>query len=291
MARLRSMTKLLERARLERYAVAQPVFVNIGMAAAYLSAASELRSPIILGFGTEYLPSSEARDLRHLVRLVEALAEGYDVPVVLHLDHAKTYEACAEAIAAGFTSVMIDGSSLSFEENVKLTRRVAELAHLAGVSVEAELGRLKTGAGYELTGGHDEVLTDPEEAACFAELTGVDALAVSVGTVHGDYEGPPSIRFDLVRELRRTLSVPLVLHGASGTGLQTLSELARLGIAKVNVYTDLVRVAEAEMRRQLDRSRLQMNRFLRAVGDRTRAALAEYIQALGSAGQASSAAE
>lgn len=244
---LQSMTALLNRAKDEAFAVPQPDFVNLTMAFAYLEAASKCRSPIILGFGDAYIGAAEAVDLKHLVQMVETLASRYDIPVVLHLDHGSSYEACAKAIEAGFTSVMIDGSALSLEDNVRLTTRVVEYARRYDVSVEGELGRLKTGEGYDLSQGEEQVLTDPEAASTFVRKTGVDAIAVSIGTVHGEYRGEPNIRLDLLKQIREAVPVPLVLHGASGTADHLLSACVRGGITKVNIYTDLAKVINAAL--------------------------------------------
>lgn len=235
---LQPMTEMLEKARIGKYAIPQPDFVNIEMAAMYLEAATQSGSPIILGYGEEYLSTSEGVDLRHLVRLIEVLAKGYPIPVALHLDHGSSFEACAEAIAAGFTSVMFDGSSLPFELNIEITKKVVNMARPAGVSVEAELGYVGTAEDID----DDSRLTDPEKARIFVKETGVDALAVSIGTVHGEYRGKPNIRLDLLSEINSKVDVPLVLHGASGTGHDILYECVNRGICKVNIYTDLVKV-------------------------------------------------
>jgi len=284
---LQSMKTMLRQAREQRFAVPQPDFVNLGMAAAYLKAAAKYRSPIILGFGEEYIESSEAADLRHLVRLVEELAAGFDIPVALHLDHGSSYEACAKAINAGFTSVMIDGSALSYRENVELTKRVADLARHSNVSVEGEIGRLKTGEGYDMAKGDEQVLTDPRVAADFVRETGVDALAVSIGTVHGEYRGTPDIRVDLLSRIREAVPVPLVLHGASGTDFGILKACVREGITKVNIYTDLAKAINRTLReRYRDTERVQipalLNELQQVVIDR----LGAYIEALGSASRA-----
>lgn len=241
------MTDMLQKARINKYAVPQPDFVNIEMAAMYLEAASQSGSPIILGYGEEYLETSEGVDLKHLVRLVEVLAQEYPIPVALHLDHGSSFEACAEAIAAGFTSVMFDGSSLPFEENMKITKKVVEMARPAGISVEAELGYVGTAEDVD----DDSRLTDPEKARIFVEETGVDALAVSIGTVHGEYRGKPNIRLDLLSEINSKVNIPLVLHGASGTGHDILYQCVRRGICKVNIYTDLVNVMIQSLKKDI----------------------------------------
>lgn len=283
---LQPMTPLLHAAQKRQYAVPQPDFVHLGMAAAYLEAAAQHRSPLILGFGEDYVDASEAVDLRHLVRMVEVLASGYRIPVALHLDHGSSYEACAKAINAGFSSVMIDGSALPFEDNVALTKRVVQLAKLSGVSVEGEVGRMKTGAGYDLADGDTQVLTDPDVARAFVEKTGVDALAVSIGTVHGEYRGEPDIRIDLLQQINEAVSVPLVLHGASGTETSILKNCVREGITKVNIYTDLAKAMNATVQsRYASSAHVQIPDVLRDLRRVIVEKLGEYIEVLGSADQ------
>lgn len=284
---LQPMAPLLKRAREEKYAIPQPDFVNLGMAAAYLEAAAQHRSPVILGFGEEYVNASEAVDLRHLVQLVDVLSGRYDVPVVLHLDHGSSYEACAKAINAGFTSVMIDGSALSFDENVKLTKRVVDLARISGVSVEGEIGRMKTGKGYDLAEDTTQVLTDPDVAKAFVHETGVDALAVSIGTVHGEYRGKPNIQIDLLREINETVGIPLVLHGASGIDEGTLKACVREGITKVNIYTDLAKAINRTIQNQYEQSDyVQIPAVLSDVRQVTVDTLGGYFDVLGATNQA-----
>jgi len=278
---LLSMTEMLKKARAGKYAIPQPDFVNIQMAAMYLEAAKQSASPIILGYGEEYLNTTEGVDLRHLVRLIEVLAKEYPIPVALHLDHGSSFEACAEAIAAGFTSVMFDGSSLPFEQNVAITRKVVEMAHPAGVSVEAELGYVGTAKDTD----DDSRLTDPEKARIFVKATGVDALAVSIGTVHGEYKGKPNIRLDLLSEISAKVDVPLVLHGASGTGHDTLHECVKRGICKVNIYTDLVKVMIGSLKKDIQQQKPNIVTVIDNMHNEVVQELKNYIKTLGAAGR------
>jgi len=278
---LLSMTEMLKKACAGKYAIPQPDFVNIQMAAMYLEAAKQSASPIILGYGEEYLNTTEGVDLRHLVRLIEVLAKEYPIPVALHLDHGSSFEACAEAIAAGFTSVMFDGSSLPFEQNVAITRKVVEMAHPAGVSVEAELGYVGTAKDTD----DDSRLTDPEKARIFVKATGVDALAVSIGTVHGEYKGKPNIRLDLLSEISAKVDVPLVLHGASGTGHDTLRECVKRGICKVNIYTDLVKVMIGSLKKDIQQQKPNIVTVIDNMHNEVVQELKNYIKTLGAAGR------
>ena len=172
-----------------------------------------------------------------------AAARTANVPVCLHLDHATDFATIVRAIRLGFSSVMIDASRLPFEQNIDATRKVVEVAHAAGVSVEAELGQL-AGREDNVEGDENAWLTDPEEAEIFVAKTGIDALAPSVGTAHGLYKGTPSIRFDLIRAIADRIHVPLVLHGGSDVPIGMVQEAIRCGIRKFNVGTDL-RIAQA----------------------------------------------
>lgn len=287
MQMLQPMTPLLQQAREQTFAVPQPDFVNLGMAASYLEAAAQHRSPVILGYGEDYVDATEAVDLRHLVQMVELLASRYDLPVVLHLDHGSSYEACAKAISAGFSSVMIDGSALPFAENVRLTKKVVALAKLSGVSVEGEIGRMKSGTGYDLVKDAAQVLTDPDVASAFVKETQVDALAVSIGTVHGEYQGEPDIKIDLLQQINATVGIPLVLHGASGTDCNTLKNCVREGITKVNIYTDLAKAINHTVQRKYEQSAyVQIPDILREIRQVTVDKLGEYIEVLGAANKA-----
>lgn len=278
---LQPMTEMLKDARKNRYAIAQPDFINTGMAAMYLEAARQSKAPIILGYGEDYVNTSEARNLRHLVRIIEALSKEYHIPVALHLDHGSSFEACAKAISAGFTSVMFDGSSLPFEENIKITKKVVEMAHPAGISVEGELGFVGTAEDEE----NNSRLTDPKMANIFVNETGVDALAVSIGTVHGEYKGKPNIRLDLLSEISTEVEIPLVLHGASGTGHETLRKCVKLGICKVNIYTDLVNVLINSLKTNIVSPQVDLVKVIDNIQNDVIEELELYIDTLNSKGK------
>ena len=169
------------------------------------------------------------------------MAEEVSVPVVLHLDHGTDIAFIKEAIELGFTSVMIDASMMDFDTNVKMTKEVVEYAHARNVTVEAEIGHVGSGENYENHDNSDSIYTTKEEAKRFVELTDVDSLAVSIGTAHGIYKGgKPALSFDTLHEIRDEVSVPLVLHGGSGTGDDNLKRCAKEGISKINVFTDFL---------------------------------------------------
>ncbi len=231
-----------------------------------LQTGQRLCSPLIVQIShTEFKwaginPSTFAREFYTQLRALQI-----GVPVVLHLDHTKDLETIADAIAAGFTSVMIDASDKPLEQNIALTRQVVEYAHPRGVSVEGEIGRI--GATDKLETGSDvEGLTDPEEARRMAEETGVDALAVSVGTAHGLYKRKPHLDFDRIAAIHARTPVPLVLHGGSDTPVELVRQAVRLaggGVSKINIATDL----EIAMLKALGRNKRLTDEECRRLSD------------------------
>lgn len=230
--------KLLQDARQHGYAVGAFNVENMEMMQAAIRAAEQERAPIIL----QTTPSTvQYGGTALFAAMARALAEKSTVPVVLHLDHGSSFGLCARAAGDGYTSVMIDGSALPLEENIALVHKVAEMAAALSGSpcVEAELGRLggKEDA-VEVKPGED-VHTDPEEAARFVAETGVDSLAVAIGTAHGFYKGTPKLDFERIAQLREAAPVPLVLHGSSGVSDEDVRRAVSLGMCKVNFATEL----------------------------------------------------
>lgn len=225
------MHELLQEAKKGGYGIPAPNVYNRFTIEAALQAADELNAPVILGcpgvFGIE--------EVGELARYYERKYPR--VPFAVNLDHGGPFDHLIRAIRAGFSSVMVDRSTLPYEQNVAESKEIVKIAHAVGVSVEAELGHVGQGVEYEVT--RDAGLTHPEEAAEFVERTGVDCLAVAVGTSHGVYKGTPHLEFDLLSTLASDLEIPLVLHGGSGTGDENLQRAVKTGIQKVNLYTDL----------------------------------------------------
>jgi fructose-bisphosphate aldolase, class II len=238
---LTTLERILADARAHHYAVPAFDCVEDVMVRAILETAESLRSPVIL-MGLP--PDLTGRGMLYLAGLVRAVADQHPVPVTLHLDHTDDLEWVRRAIDLGFTSVMVDGSSLPFEDNVALTRAAVELAHPRGVSVEGELGHVG-GMDLEARDCAASVLTEPAEVRRFVQETGVDALAVSIGTAHGVYRSLPNLAIDRLAELEAASTVPLVLHGGSGTPEPQLQAAVRHGICKVNYYADC-RIAMAQ---------------------------------------------
>lgn len=228
-----------------RYAVGAFDAMDHVFVEAIIAAAERTNTPVILMLGDFPGP-----DYDNLVPYAVDRVSRARVPVCLHFDHGASIERCAWAIGAGFSSVMIDGSRLQFEENLEVTRRVVELAHDRGIDVEGEIGRM---SGSEATAGEtaDGNYTSVDEARRFARSTGVDAVAIAFGTVHGVYRGTPRLDFDLLRQVRAAVDVPLVMHGSSGLSDADLRAAVAAGINKVNAYTNLSIKAVDDLRRIL----------------------------------------
>src|SRR5690625_2358871 len=231
-----SMKEMLETAKKGQYAVGQFNLNNLEYTQAILQASEEEKSPVILGVSEgagRYMGGYHV-----VVAMVKALMKEYGttVPVAIHLDHGSSFEACAQAIHAGFTSVMIDASTKPLDENIALTAKVVELAHLHGVSVEAELG---TVGGQEDDVIADGVIyADPQECLTLVNETDIDCLAPALGSVHGPYKGEPNLGFKEMEEISEIIELPLVLHGGTGIPIKDIQRAISLGTAKINVNTE-----------------------------------------------------
>ena len=271
---LTTSTEMFRKAYEGGYAVGAFNVNNMEIIQGIMDAAIEANSPVILQVSSGARKYANAIYLRKLVEaaIEDAKTKGKDIDVVLHLDHGDTFELCKDCIDSGFTSVMIDGSKYSFEENVELTKKVVEYAHPRGVVVEAELGKL---AGVEddvNVADEDAKFTSPDEAVKFVELTGCDSLAIAIGTSHGAYKfkGEPKLRIDILKEITDRLpGYPLVLHGASsvpqefvemcnkyggnipgakGVPENLLREAAKYGVCKINIDSDIRLAMTANIR-------------------------------------------
>ena len=241
--------EMLRAAQAGGYAVGAFNVENMEMAQAVVQAAQEARAPVIL----QTTPSTlRYADPQLYMGSVRALAERADVPVAMHLDHGNSFELCAQALRAGYTSVMIDKSALPLEQNIALTREVVRMCVANGVPVEGEVGRV--GGKEEDLVCADAGYTDPDEAERFERETGVSSLAVGVGTAHGVYAAPPVLNVELVGRIRQRLHVPLVLHGASGLEERAIRECVTRGICKVNFATELRAAYTLAVRRTLEES-------------------------------------
>ena len=275
------MKDLLIEAKKGGYAVPAPNAENELNVRAYLEVAEELRSPLIIGSVSHANPN-----MYDYGRIVTDLARQVTVPVAFNLDHGRTFEDAIMAIRAGFTSVMVDRSMLSYEDNVAQVKEVVRVAHAVGVSVEAELGHVGYGSNYEVDGVSN--FTDPKLAKKFAEETQIDALAVAIGTAHGLYKGVPKLQFDLLEQIVKCVDIPLVLHGGSGTGDENLARACQSGINKVNLSTDMKYSAIRNMQKvyPIGEGEEKPFAFWKLLQEGFKDALRHYIKVCGSEGKA-----
>ena len=228
-----TLNEVLKDAQQKHYAVGLFNTVNLEMAQGVIGAAEEAKSPVIIGTAEVLLPAAELKELAPLLR---SMAQRASVPVVLHFDHGLTEAKINEAIDLGFSSIMYDCSAGSLEDNVKNVAAMVRKAHSLGLSVEGELGHVGANAEEK---GDNTIYTEPDQAKAYWEATGVDALAIAIGTAHGAYKSTPKLDLDRLTEIRNTVDVPLVLHGGSGLSDDDFRNTIARGIAKINIFTDL----------------------------------------------------
>lgn len=245
-----SMNEFLPAAREGKYAVGQFNMNNLEFAQAITQAGIELKSPFIFGVSEGAL---KYMGIEFTVALAEAAAKLSGLPIALHLDHGSSFEVAMKCIRAGFSSVMFDGSHHSFEDNIRLTKEIVKTAHAMGVSVEGELGTIG-GTEDDISVDHENAnLAKPEEAIRFYEETGVDALAIAVGTAHGVYVGEPKIHFDIIEKVASAIPAAIVLHGGSGVPDEMLRAAIKAGAAKINVNTENQVAGTAAIREVLNK--------------------------------------
>lgn len=275
---LQSMVPMLKKAREEGYAVGLFDAHTLEGVRGILEAAEEQRSPVII--------APMAMDRAAAVGLIRPLAAQVSVPVAIELDHGRDYAAVMDSIRSGFTDVMIDASTLPYEGNAALTRKVVEAAHLVGLGVEAEIGHVGQGAQYSDQSAVQASYTKPEDAVRFVADTGVDSLAVAIGSAHGVYKGEPKLDFELLREIRAAVQVPLVLHGGSGIPDDDFRRAVENGISKINIYTAMALAAVSAMRTALERPSAAYMIIGREVQAAIKAVVAHHMQVFGSSGKA-----
>lgn len=244
-----NLNQVLKKAQENRYAVGLFNTTDTDMLEAAIGAAEELRSPIIIGTAEVLLPYGE---LKLIAPSVVEAAKRATVPVVVHYDHGLTFERCMEALQLGFSSVMFDGSAKPYEQNLAETKEIVKIAHAMGATVEGEIGHVGEAAN------EDNLLTDmyttPEEAESYLNATGVDALAIAIGSAHGVYKTKPMLNIPRLCEIRKRVDVPLVLHGGSGLSDDDFRNTIRNGIAKVNIFTDLCLAGSRAMKEASDKN-------------------------------------
>lgn len=237
--------EILLHAQKNKYAVGAFNINNMEGVQAIIQAAEELNSPVILQASQGGLKYA---GIEYIAALGKLAGRNAKVPVTLHLDHGTDFDQVMLCIRNGFTSVMIDGSRFPLEENIAFTKRVVEVAHAVGVTVEAELGKIGGTEDHITVDEKDATFTSPEEAKRFVEETGVDYLAIAVGTAHGVYKGEPKLDYDRIAAIRDLVKIPLVLHGSSGVPAESLRKAISLGVCKINIDTDIRTAFAKEVR-------------------------------------------
>ncbi len=231
-----TVKEILEDAKSRGYAVGAFNTNNMEIVQAIVESAEEERAPVILQASQGALKYA---GIHYIVGMINAAVKTTTIPIALHLDHGTDFEQIMMCIRNGFTSVMIDGSKHPLEENIKITKKVVEIAHAVGVSVEAELGRIGGTEDDVSVSEREAFMTVPEEAKRFVEETGVDSLAVAIGTAHGHYKGEPELDFNRLERINNLVDIPLVLHGASGVPDESIKKAVERGICKINIDTDI----------------------------------------------------
>jgi len=245
-----NMNEVLKPAQKGKYAVGLFNAVNLELARGIIAAAEKTQSPVIMGTAEVLLPYGPLEEVSYYLI---PMAKKAGVPVVAHLDHGLKKETCIRALELGFTSIMYDCSTDPYEVNVQKVKEMAEIAHSYGATIEGELGHVGDNEGSAEGSSHladpSKYFTDPKQAKDYVEKTGVDALAIAVGNAHGAYKLPPKLDFERIETIRRTIDVPLVLHGGSGLTDNDFKKAIEKGISKVNIFTDInIAAVKAEFR-------------------------------------------
>lgn len=277
--------ELLHKADQENYAVGAFNANNMEIIQAIVEAAELERSPVIMQASQGAISYA---GLDYITRMVEIAARAASVPVALHLDHGTDFSQVIQCIRSGFTSVMYDGSKLSLEDNIAMTRKVLDIARPINVSVEAELGKIGGTEDHVHVEERDAMFTDPDEARYFVEQTGIESLAIAIGTAHGQYKGEPKLDFDRLQRIKSLVNIPLVLHGSSGVPDDAVRRAIRLGICKVNIDTNIREAFVGKMREVMaDKpSEIDPRKILGPARQATVEIIREKIRVFGSNGRA-----
>lgn len=277
--------EILEHAHRYNYAVGAFNVNNMEIVQAIVEAAEETNSPVILQASQGGLKYAGVEYIAELGKLAARLAK---VPVALHLDHGTDFDQVMLCIRHGFSSVMIDGSKHEFKENIEITRKVIEVAHAVGVSVEAELGKIGGTEDNITVDEREATFTDPEEAKIFVDETNVDSLAIAVGTAHGVYKGEPKLDFERIKTIKELINIPLVLHGSSGVPAESIKKAVASGINKINIDTDL-RIAFTQAVRDFlnaNPNNIDPRKMLLPGKEAMKAVIKEKMELFGSVGRA-----
>ena len=248
-----------EKAQEGKYAIPHFNVWNAEMLMGVIDAGEEAKAPIIISFGTGFVGNTSFEDFSHMM---VSMAEKASIPVITHWDHGRSLEIIQNAYNHGMNSVMRDASAFDFEENIRLTKEAVDYFHPLGIPVEAELGHVGNETVYEEALAHYQY-TNPEQAAEFVERTKCDSLAVAIGNQHGVYTSAPKLNFEVIKKVREAVSIPLVLHGASGISDDDIRQAIDLGIAKINIHTELCQAAMEAIQKNTDQPFLHVEREVR----------------------------
>jgi fructose-bisphosphate aldolase class II len=277
--------ELLRRADKEGYAVGAFNANNMEIIQAIVAAAEKEHAPVIMQASQGAIKYAGLEFITGMVRIA---AESAKVPVALHLDHGTDFDQVIKCIRSGFSSVMYDGSKLPLEENIAITNKVLEITRAIGVSVEAELGKIGGTEDDVHVSEREAMYTDPEQARYFVEQTGVESLAIAIGTAHGQYKGDPKLDFERLQKIKNLVKIPIVLHGSSGVSDESVRKAISLGVCKVNIDTNIREAFVWEMRRRMeaDPNEIDPRQILGPARDAAIAIIREKIRVFGSSGKA-----
>ena len=280
-----TVNELLLKAEKEGYAVGAFNANNMEIVQAIVEAAKRENAPVIMQASQGAITYAGLEFITEMVRLA---ATSSTVPVALHLDHGTDFDQVVRCIRSGFTSIMYDGSKLPLEENIAITRKVLEMTRPIGVSVEAELGKIGGTEDDVHVSEKDAMYTDPEEARYFVEQTGVESLAIAIGTAHGQYKGEPKLDFDRLAKIKSLVNIPIVLHGSSGVPDQSIRRAIELGVRKINIDTNIREAFVGEMRRvMMDKpDEIDPRKILGPAREAATTIIAGKIRLFGSSGKA-----
>jgi len=278
-----NMNDILLPAKEGKYGVGFFNAVNVEMARAIIETAEELKAPVMIGTAEVLLPAME---LDPVANYLIPMAKKATVPVCVHYDHGLTFERCMQAIKLGFTSVMYDCSTAPYEENITKVAEMVKICHAMGVTVEAELGHVGDNAGSGKLTNPEDYFTDPDTAVDYVKRTGVDSLAVAVGNAHGDYAFPPKLDFDRIQIISDKTNLPLVLHGGSGLADADFKNAVRLGVSKINIFTDIDKAGKAGVESGIAAGERTMMGLIPYEIKAMKEVVAEKIKLFGSEGRA-----
>lgn len=278
-----NMKEMLNKAKNDHYGVSFFNAVNMEMARSIIETAEELKAPVIVGTAEVLLPAMKLDDV---AKYLIPMAKEASVPIAVHYDHGLTFEKCMEALRLGFTSIMYDCSTLGYEDNLEKVAEMVRICHGMNVTVEGELGHVGDNAGSGKLENPSDYYTDPDMAVDFVNRTGIDALAVAVGNAHGDYAFPPKLDFDRIDIISQKTGIPLVLHGGSGLSDTDFETAVKLGISKINIFTDIDKAGKRGIEKGLQAGAKTMMELMPYEIEEMKVVVKEKMRLFGSIGKA-----